>query len=494
MKQLQTYKNKITSLLVILLFFFLPVQDSQADHAKVLTSDIEFSCDQTQNHQAVKCAYRFVEPGTTIKISASLGSTELPIQDIKTYPFEDSTTSILFLVDSSKSDDPEQIQQTKSQIIALAQQALPSQEIGLATFDANLKIVKPLGSNPEEIIQVIEDITETNQPTELYRSILDALNLLKTSHANRKAIYVFSNGISEDQAIYHNDVIEAALEAEIKIISIAYPTTNNPTDTTRTLYRLSEESGGFFIKASETDFELPETFILDPFAAIENGGILTIDLNPVLSGDFHGFQLAVLEFETSSKRITVKLPLELSSSNHETTAHFTGESTATIDDKTSENEFSNQSVTDNHNKNDTLYSFIGYWPVIPIGLLIIGLSIFLSRNKKMITTGAQIEDSNKPMAWLISLTDSTLRYPINSSPWKVGRTRENNLFLEHSSVSRKHAEFKRNRDSSFSVIDLDSLNGVFVNNTKVSTGLIKDQDKVDIGDVRLKFVLEITEN
>ncbi len=108
-------------------------------------------------------------------------------------------------------------------------------------------------------------------------------------------------------------------------------------------------------------------------------------------------------------------------------------------------------------------------------------------------TESQVEDG-KPIGWLVSLADKELRYPIYHSPWKVGRTRENDLFLEHSSVSRKHAEFKRNRDGSFTVVDLDSLNGVFVNNTKVSTGLIKDNDKVDVGDVRLKFILDMKES
>ena len=507
MKLNQTYKNQITNLLVVLSFSLLPMQSGRADHAQVLTSDIEFSCDQKQDNQAVKCAYRFVEPDITKKISASLGTTELPIQDIKTYPFEDSTTSILLLVDSSKSENPEQIQQTKSQIIALAQQTLPSQEIGLATFDANLKIIKPLGSDPEDIIQVVEDLTETEKPTELYRSILDALNLLKTSKADRKAVYVFSSGVSDDQAIYHRDVIKAALKARVKIITVAYPIASNPIDTTQTLRRLSNESGGIFIKTSENDFELPESFISDPFAAIENGGVLSIDLSPVLSGDFHGFQLAMLVFETTSKRITVKLPLELSSSNHETTAQLTGDSSAVIDDghvKGEAKEHSHQegSTTDQkkaaasraNDNAEASSSLMSLWPIIPIGLLVLGVSSFvLSRNKKQVITESQVEDG-KPIGWLVSLTDKELSYPIHRSPWRVGRTRENDLFLEHSSVSRKHAEFKRNRDGSFTVVDLDSLNGIFVNNTKVSTGLIKDNDKVDIGDVRLKFILELKES
>lgn len=509
------YRSHITTFLVAFTCLLLPVQKCLADHAQVLTSDIEFSCDQTEDNHAITCNYRLIDPEIIKKISATLGSTELPIQDIKTYPFEDSSTSILFLVDSSKSENPEQIQ---SQIIAFAQQALPHQHIGLATFDANLKIIKPLGSDPEEIIQASEEITETNQPTELYRNILDALELLKASQAERKALYIFSSGLSDDQAIYHHDVIKTAIDSQIKLISIGYPVSNNPIDTTLTLQRLSKDSGGIFIKASEGDFELPDVFLSDPFAAIDNGGFLSIDLSPVLSGDIHGIQLAMLILETNSKRITVKMPLELSSSNNSTTIEVDPEkddSSIAIDNGEIKDDSPYKEVIVDKKEpvlnaegkveqkliakttiaeTTATPSLLIYWPIIPIILILLGLSIFsLSRNKKQEVTTPE-EDDGKPMGWLISLADDTVFYSIDSSPCSIGRTRENNLFLEHSSVSRNHAEIKRNRDGSFTVQDLDSLNGVYVNNTKVSTGLIKNEDKVDIGDVRLKFVLERQES
>ena len=504
--------RQIVNLLFALVVIFIPVQKSLADDAKVLTSDIEFSCDQTKDNRAIKCAYRFIEPETIKKISATLGTTELPILDIKTYPFEDSTTSLLFLVDSSKSENPEKLQQIRSQIIALAQQTLSYQQIGLATFDASLKVLQPVGSDPEQIIQSTEDFRETEQPTELYRNILDALDLLKTSQADRKALYVFSSGQSDDQDIYHGEVVKAAKEAKIKIISIAYPIAGTSVDTTQTLRRLSKDTGGAFIKASEDDFELPELFMSDPYAPIDNGGILSIDLTSVLSGDFSGIQVAMLKFETNSKRITVKLPLELSSSKMKTSAQLQDEgSVETTGDRNSDNvkteEPAHQTQTPmiadkknsknipDHAKNPP-FPLVDYWLVIPIGLLLLGLTIFiLSRNKKQLNSDQnQKEDDGKPLAYLVSLTDDSLFYPIENSPWKIGRTRENHLFLEHSSVSRKHCEFKRNRDGSFTVIDLDSLNGVYVNNTKVSTGLITNGDKVDIGDVRLKFVMKLGEN
>ncbi|MFK8068128.1 MAG: FHA domain-containing protein [Gammaproteobacteria bacterium] len=510
--------KRITNKIFILTFILLSTQNGWAQHAHVLTSDIEFSCDQTENQMAIKCAYRFTQPEITKMISASLGATELPIQDIKTYPFEESSTSILFLVDSSKSNNPERLPQIKNQIIALAQQALPYQQIGLATFDSRLSILKSLGSDPEEIINVANDLVETEQPTELYRNVLDALELLKSSQADRKAIYLFSNGEYEDQAIYHTDVIKAAKESAIKIISIAYPVAENPIDTTKTLSNLSKDSGGMFVKATENDFELPESFMSDPYAVIDNGGVLTIDLTRVLSGDTSGVQLALLIFETTSKKITVKLPLELSSTNNSTIAQLKDSGTVSVkeDGKSGSSDLStleesteaakNITPANSHNqptleKNTVKINvepdsfsdspFIKYWPIIPVGLFVLGfLSFMLLRNKQTPEVVEQ-EDDGKPIAWLVSLDDESVYYEIVSSPWSVGRTRQNDLFLEHSSISRQHAKFKRDQHGNFTVTDLDSLNGVFVNNTKIPKSKIKDGDKIDIGDVRLKFVLDI---
>lgn len=511
--------KRIASLIVILTFILLPLQKGWAKHAQVLTPDIEFSCDQTQDNKAIECAYRFTQPDITKMISASLGNIELPIQEIKTYPFEESTTSILFLVDSSKSENPERLQQIQNQVIALAQQALPYQQIGLATFDTSLNILNSLGSDPEKIIHSANELSETEQPTELYRNILDALELLKVSQADRKAIYLFSNGESDDQAIYHADVVKAASESMIKIISIAYPDANNPIDTTQTLLNLSKDTGGMFIKASEFDFELPESFISDPYAVIDNGGVLTIDLSPVLVSNSSGIQLALLLFETNNKKITIKLPLELSSSNESTIAQLKDNGSVTIgSDSNNIKELQQEKITlapetVNHqnseevnkklesNSNNTpsqdtsKYSTLfQYWPIIPAALFVLGLfSYILTRNKKQEEITIKDNDSDKPLAWLVSLTDDSVKYAIYGSPWLIGRARKNDLFLEHSSISRKHAEFKYDQNGNFSVKDLDSLNGIFVNNTKISKSKIKDGDKIDIGDVRLKFVLDMEE-
>jgi pSer/pThr/pTyr-binding forkhead associated (FHA) protein len=44
---------------------------------------------------------------------------------------------------------------------------------------------------------------------------------------------------------------------------------------------------------------------------------------------------------------------------------------------------------------------------------------------------------------------------------------DNDLVVDDTSVSRHHAEIRRRRDGSFEVLDLNSMNGVFVNGKKI---------------------------
>ncbi len=506
MKSNRNLIKQIFKLIFILILALPIVRSAWAQHAPVLTKDIGFSCDQTADKTAIKCAYRFVKPEIIKKIYASLDSVELPIKDIKTYPFEDSVTAILLLVDTSRSENPEQIEQIRNHVIALAQQALPYHKIGLASFDTTLDILKPLGSDPEEIIQVAENLTETDQPTELYRNLLDALKLMENIQAERKAIYLFSNGKSEDQSVYHSDVVKAAKKENVNIVSIGYRTPGS-TDTTQALRSLAVETGGLYVATTENDFELPEPFISDPFAVIDNGGILTIDLSPVLSGEYQGLQIAKLVFETINKRITVKLPLELSSNNQSASAQFKGNSSVEAENGAKKEETAEQTHQDTFdnkviNTPDSVgktkeekHPGIPVWPTVLLALFALAGSVWwFSRSRTRTPTPSVVpEDEGKPLAWLVSLNDESIKYPIERTPWQIGRTRQNDLFLEHSSVSRKHAVIKRNRDGSFTITDLDSLNGIYVNNTKSSTSLLRDKDKIDIGDVRLRFVTNISD-
>jgi hypothetical protein len=69
----------------------------------------------------------------------------------------------------------------------------------------------------------------------------------------------------------------------------------------------------------------------------------------------------------------------------------------------------------------------------------------------------------------------------------IGRSPECDVFLDDVTVSRKHAELV-NENGSFSIRDLGSLNGTYVNRKRIESATLEDGDEVQIGKYRLTFL------
>jgi FHA domain/zinc-ribbon domain len=70
----------------------------------------------------------------------------------------------------------------------------------------------------------------------------------------------------------------------------------------------------------------------------------------------------------------------------------------------------------------------------------------------------------------------------------IGRSPDNEIFLDDVTVSRKHAVLV-NRDGEYLIEDLGSLNGTFVNRKRIEAATrLQSGDEVQIGKYRLSFV------
>ena len=70
----------------------------------------------------------------------------------------------------------------------------------------------------------------------------------------------------------------------------------------------------------------------------------------------------------------------------------------------------------------------------------------------------------------------------------IGRSPDNDIFLDDVTVSRKHAVLVQS-DGEFRIEDLGSLNGTFVNRRRIdSAARLQSGDEVQIGKYRLSFI------
>lgn len=78
------------------------------------------------------------------------------------------------------------------------------------------------------------------------------------------------------------------------------------------------------------------------------------------------------------------------------------------------------------------------------------------------------------------------RFLLDTDLVTAGRHPDSEIFLDDVTVSRRHAEFRRTEER-FTVADVGSLNGTYVNRDRIDSVELTDGDEVQIGKYRLVY-------
>ena len=435
-----------------------------------------------------------MQPQENIAITASIESVKLPKPRIVGYPFKRSKTAILFLVDTSDPARQAVVLRNIEHIKSLLSKAKPHHKFGLASFDAELRIEAPIGSAISDIHKATINIKASGKTTELYRNTLSAVHYLESYPADRKAIFLFSDGLAEDTAYNHADVVNAAKKANVILYGIGYARSVSLSVALQTLRRLSDETGGQFIKADE-HISLPDGFLINPFFSLDSGGKFSVDLLPALkSGLFSKQKLSISIFSNnqtlSSSFFAVKIPEPKPEPEPEKTVEpviINIPVPAPI--KPAQTKIRNNGSLLSFNKNEWI--FIGSAGILLI-CAIVYLFMFrsLSRQKQSIV---DVHELDQTLACLELLDGSDTRHSIKTHAYRIGRHPDNDLMIDDATISRHHAEVIRKRDGTFTITDLDSMNGIIVNDQPVKHAFLSDGDEVEIGDFRFIFRIEGSE-
>ena len=83
--------------------------------------------------------------------------------------------------------------------------------------------------------------------------------------------------------------------------------------------------------------------------------------------------------------------------------------------------------------------------------------------------------------------NSGARFLLDDEEIGSGRHTDSDIFLDDVTVSRRHAVFRRGQQG-YSVVDVGSLNGTYVNREPVDSASLSNGDEVQIGKFRLVFL------
>ena len=254
----------------------------------------------------------------------------------------------------------------------------------------------------------------------------------------------------------------------------------------QTLRRLSEETGGIYTEAN-TNFNLDDKFYRNAYDNINVGDSFSIDLGAIAENARSSSASVRLDLATDIGNIRVNVPVTLP-----TTSIYN----APVTNVTAVPAVATPVIKMVPNTSLPEKVDFWLWYGLPIALVILFLIsivtlilIYKRQSKKTEFTSA-VQPQNKPFAYLVTQEEDSKRYPITNTTWRIGRSRDNELSIADNSISRLHAEIHRYNNGSFFIIDMQSLNGIYVNEKQVSNKKLQEGDIIEIGDISLRFTYQ----
>jgi pSer/pThr/pTyr-binding forkhead associated (FHA) protein len=107
-----------------------------------------------------------------------------------------------------------------------------------------------------------------------------------------------------------------------------------------------------------------------------------------------------------------------------------------------------------------------------------------NRTRKLET----LEPEDAPRLLVVSAEFKGQEFACIRTEMRVGRTDDNDISLDHRSLSRTHAKIVRENSGEWRIIDMQSANGLTVNGESYAQATLNHGDLIELGHVKLRFV------
>jgi hypothetical protein len=431
---------KVTMFLMIA--FFNQVFAANLPDDRYASARCQLDADLTK----IVCDYRY-SPALDVKdmkINVSGQPVGLEQKNISNFSTTGAKLVTLILLDISDPARNETVDKKYKDIVnKILDKKTEYQEIGIATFDTEFRIVAPIGSSKEDLKKALAEVKASGMATEFYKNILASVELLKKTQGDRKGLVIFSDGKDEDKAYKREDVVSAAASSGITFLGVGFAERDADLPYLQNIEWLAHKTYGSYL--NYVDISKNSNFLNHPLGGFEKGGRIT--------------------FSPPSKIYSRELVIELTTNDSQK-----------VDIKSKINMPSDEGFF-----KKLLGFLVVYWALISICVLVFIISLFaaikLIRKKKFNSIFAELEE----------FAGSQSRHALKKVATRIGRGKDNDIVFLNDSISSNHAEIHRRREGGVFIVDLSSTNGVYVNDQKVSQFELSDGDLIEIGDVKLKF-------
>ncbi len=412
----------------------------------------------------LRLEHHLAPPSKVTAIAGSLEAIGMPAPKRSSYPATGQVSIILFLIDTSDPRRWPDVAAAVRHINKMLASAKQHHSFGLATFDQELKILVPLGADADAIRAALGKVRAVGLRTYFFEAGISAARRLGAFQADRRALYIFSDGKIEDvkTAYDTSSLVAAADKAGVRITGLGYTRLPVEPREFQNLRGPAKRTGGVFVKTDRA-LRLPKAFLDAPFAALDGGGRAVFDLTAARRARLSGEHKIRVSYTIDGGRaVTFIVPVILPD------LPISGRARRLFDKK---------------NLPWTIAAAIGLMVVLA-ALIWLGLGMRRWRHARLASTVTL-----PAIAYLDFFGEPARRSEMSLPALRIGRNDDNDVTLADNSISGYHAEIHRKRDGTFIITDLDSKNGVLLNDEVVEMAELKDGDEVELGDVRFRFSL-----
>jgi hypothetical protein len=404
---------------------------------------------------------------------------------------EESPTIVGVLWGVSSELEPVDFNRLKAVISATLNLNVSHISYGLWTYATDVRTIAPLGTSPATIKLALEGIRPAGKTSELLRGINEVAKSIVASPVRRKVLIVLSDGIFDDTAYTIPELSDKLKGANVRVFVVIPSRAPEAITAAQGLRRLADETKGVFLSAYNQESTQKVAQAIK--AHIEGSGSITFDVpanpvridvfltnNKILSGTFEP-PVRPPAPDNSARPATDNQPAEVAPPAETSSASLYRRLNGIVGWAS---ETSLRLALVAAGASALVAALAGLW---------IWRRRSNARRKQLMIDkskgqqGNTVSDMRPILGWLEFFDTGETKEPIRTQVTRIGRQKDNDLVIQNSTVHRHHALLKQELSGAFSIMDLDTKNGVLVNGEQVKSGKLSDGDTVELGEVRMRF-------
>jgi hypothetical protein len=399
--------------------------------------------------------WHFTQPHTTPidEIVATENGRPLEKPTVIPFPWSNAQTLLVFLLDVTDPRREAQLQADKLALFEIAGHAKAHHQIIIVVYAAEIEPFLPADGNAGVVINRVAGQRARQSPANLGKALFDTLEMLSSMSYDRGAIFVLTDGHSDD-SLNVSLLTERALRNDISVTFILSPSERESDRTA--LEAIASSTGGQVV-----EHEGRETFVQNPFELLDSGAIARFPLDLQSRYFWQSDPEIKVIFYYGTNQLELKSTAPVPVAGARETAVY---------------------IAKNHP-----FTVAGSGATVLAATT--GLILFaVHRRKKRPGADARVEEARRQpvLALLQNIGDGTT-YPIQAPMVQVGRADTNEIVLEDETVSRLHAVLQQGGCGTFSIQNRSDLNGTLVNHLPIETTTLADGDLITLGSTTLRF-------